>query len=223
MEILRFGNQGFLENEENVTDEPTFTHIVEGGEVVVNNLNGDAAQSQEVSTNHPTNSDSGNMDDRNESTSHSVELNSTDQEVERLIHSIIQFVKPFIRFVYINHWRPHTHVNTYITVPTPPRKKMYRRSIAHGPCLCKKPYQVWHPHHARKVWIEKKFISNPEYEKACIRVATEKLFNDLEIGLEEMKLAMDAEVGEDMKREAFDKKLVAYVKMENLGKKPKLS
>ncbi|KAL1802787.1 hypothetical protein ACET3Z_031434 [Daucus carota] len=79
MELLRIENQGFLENEKIVTDEPTFNHTVEDGEVAVNNLNGDAAQSQVVSTNHPTNGDSGNMDDRNESTSHSVEMNSTDQ------------------------------------------------------------------------------------------------------------------------------------------------
>ena len=72
MELQRFESQGFLEDEELVNDEPTFTHTVEDGEVVVNNLNGDPAQSQEVSTNHPTNGDSGNMDDRNEGTSHSV-------------------------------------------------------------------------------------------------------------------------------------------------------
>ena len=71
MELLRFENQGFLEDEEIVNDEPTFTDTVEDVEVVVNNLNGDAAQSQEVSTNHLTNGDSGNIDDRNESTSHS--------------------------------------------------------------------------------------------------------------------------------------------------------
>ncbi|KAL1831551.1 hypothetical protein ACET3Z_001202 [Daucus carota] len=79
MELLRFGNQGFLEDEDIVNDESTFTHTVNDGEVAVNNLNGDAAQSQEVSTNHPTNGDSGNMDDRNEGTSHSNDSSSTDQ------------------------------------------------------------------------------------------------------------------------------------------------
>ena len=79
MELLRFENQGFLDDKEIVNDEPTYTHTVNDGEVAVKNLNEHAAQLHEVSTNHPTNDDSGNMDNGNEGTSHSEDTNSTDQ------------------------------------------------------------------------------------------------------------------------------------------------